>query len=73
MLAEWERQQPGRAETMFAALQRVAPSQLADRELFDFTGLEGAAPGSAPGPVAEAPPAGEAPVRWLDGLRSPGT
>ena len=39
MMAEWERQFPGRAETMFRALGNVAPSQLADRRLFDFEGL----------------------------------
>lgn len=39
MLAEWERAQPGRSETMFRALSRVAPSQLLDRELFDFSAL----------------------------------
>ncbi len=44
MLAEWERTHPGRTETMFKALQNVAPSQLADRELFDFGGLARAAP-----------------------------
>ncbi|MCE8037769.1 tRNA 2-thiocytidine(32) synthetase TtcA [Halomonas sp. MCCC 1A11062] len=40
MLAEWERKNPGRLETMFKAVTNVAPSQLADRELFDFAGLE---------------------------------
>ncbi|MCE8004277.1 tRNA 2-thiocytidine(32) synthetase TtcA [Billgrantia ethanolica] len=40
MLAEWERKHPGRLETMFKAVTNVAPSQLADRELFDFAGLE---------------------------------
>ncbi|MCE8044817.1 tRNA 2-thiocytidine(32) synthetase TtcA [Billgrantia desiderata] len=40
MLAEWERKHPGRIETMFKAVTNVAPSQLADRELFDFAGLE---------------------------------
>lgn len=39
MLDEWEREHPGRSETMFRALGNVAPSQLADRELFDFEGL----------------------------------
>ena len=39
MLDEWEREQPGRSETMFRALGNVAPSQLADRRLFDFEGL----------------------------------
>ena len=40
MLRAWERQHPGRLETVFTALQNVAPSQLADRKLFDFAGLE---------------------------------
>ncbi|TDX28114.1 tRNA s(2)C-32 sulfurtransferase [Modicisalibacter xianhensis] len=40
MLADWERKHPGRLETMFKAVTNVAPSQLADRDLFDFQGLE---------------------------------
>ncbi|MDR5866638.1 tRNA 2-thiocytidine(32) synthetase TtcA [Halomonas koreensis] len=40
MLAEWEAKHPGRLESMFKAVTNVAPSQLADRELFDFAGLE---------------------------------
>lgn len=40
MLAEWEREWPGRKDVMFRALQQVVPSHLADRELFDFTGLK---------------------------------
>jgi tRNA 2-thiocytidine biosynthesis protein TtcA len=39
MLQEWERKTPGRTDIMFRALQHVAPSQLADRELFDFANL----------------------------------
>lgn len=39
MLDEWEREYPGRSETMFRALGNAAPSQLADRGLFDFAGL----------------------------------
>ena len=39
MLQEWERQYPGRSETMFRALGNVAPSQLTDRKLFDFASL----------------------------------
>ncbi|WP_225563001.1 tRNA 2-thiocytidine(32) synthetase TtcA [Rhodanobacter sp. DHG33] len=39
MLDEWEREHPGRSETMFRALGNVAPSQLADRKLFDFEGI----------------------------------
>lgn len=40
MLNEWEKRFPGRVETIFTALQNVAPSQLADRRLFDFAVLE---------------------------------
>lgn len=40
MLREWERRHPGRVETIFTALQNIAPSQLADRNLFDFATLE---------------------------------
>jgi len=40
MLAGWEKESPGRAEVMFRALQQLSPSQLADRALFDFQGLD---------------------------------
>ncbi|MFZ5561337.1 MAG: tRNA 2-thiocytidine(32) synthetase TtcA [Pseudomonadota bacterium] len=40
MLREWDRQFPQRLESMFTALQNVAPSQLADRALFDFLSLK---------------------------------
>ena len=39
MLDDWEKQFPGRAETIFRALGKVAPSQLCDRTLFDFAAL----------------------------------
>jgi tRNA 2-thiocytidine biosynthesis protein TtcA len=39
MLRDWERQYPGRTETIFKSIRNVAPSQLADRELFDFETL----------------------------------
>lgn len=39
MLKSWDKQFPGRLETIFTSLQNVAPSQLADRQLFDFAGL----------------------------------
>lgn len=44
MMEEWERRHPGRIEQIFAALTRVAPSQLADPRLFDFAALDGGAP-----------------------------
>jgi tRNA 2-thiocytidine biosynthesis protein TtcA len=40
MLAGWEKESPGRTEVMFRALQNLSPSQLADRALFDFEGLD---------------------------------
>ena len=40
MLQTWEREFPGRIESIFAAMRDVAPSQLADPRLFDFLGLE---------------------------------
>lgn len=40
MLQKWEKEFPGRTETMFSALQNVVPSHLADTELFDFKGLK---------------------------------
>lgn len=40
MLADWERQYPGRTETIFRSIRNVAPSQLADSRLFDFAALE---------------------------------
>src|SRR5262249_43183358 len=39
MLHEWERRHPGRVENVFRAMTSVAPSQLADRSLFDFAAL----------------------------------
>jgi tRNA 2-thiocytidine biosynthesis protein TtcA len=39
MLRDWEKQYPGRTETMFTALQNVAPSHLMDAKLFDFKGV----------------------------------
>lgn len=40
MLVQWERQFPGRTETIFTAIRNVQPSQLADLNLFDFINLE---------------------------------
>ena len=41
MLAEWEREQPGRVDNVFRALTAVVPSHLADQALFDFRALGG--------------------------------
>ncbi|KAF1689458.1 tRNA 2-thiocytidine(32) synthetase TtcA [Pseudoxanthomonas koreensis] len=46
MMKEWERDSPGRIETIARALGDIRPSQLSDPNLFDFLGLghrEGAA------------------------------
>jgi tRNA 2-thiocytidine biosynthesis protein TtcA len=40
MLATWEREFPGRTETIFSALKNVEPAHLADPRRFDFAGLE---------------------------------
>ena len=40
MLQTWDKEHPGRIETMFRSLQNVVPSHLADIELFDFKGLQ---------------------------------
>ena len=39
MLTAWDKKTPGRVENIFRSLQNVRPSQLADRELFDFASL----------------------------------
>jgi tRNA 2-thiocytidine biosynthesis protein TtcA len=39
MLKSWEREFPGRLESIFNGICNVAPSHLADRRLFDFVGL----------------------------------
>jgi len=39
MLADWERDDPGRTERLFRSLQNVVPSHLADTALFDFKAL----------------------------------
>jgi tRNA 2-thiocytidine biosynthesis protein TtcA len=40
MLADWERDFPGRTETIFSALRNVEPEHLADTRRFDFAGLD---------------------------------
>ncbi|MGH8543924.1 MAG: tRNA 2-thiocytidine(32) synthetase TtcA [Gammaproteobacteria bacterium] len=39
MLQQWDRQTPGRLETIYRSLQHVVPSHLADTALFDFARL----------------------------------
>ena len=40
MLAEWEKEYPGRTESIFSALRNVETAHLADPRSFDFTGLD---------------------------------
>ena len=40
MLQNWEKKFPGRSDIIFKSLQNVAPTQLADTNLFDFVSLE---------------------------------
>jgi tRNA 2-thiocytidine biosynthesis protein TtcA len=42
LLRQWEKEFPGRVETVFNSLQRVTPSHLLDRELFDFPAVSAA-------------------------------
>jgi tRNA 2-thiocytidine biosynthesis protein TtcA len=44
MLAAWEREHPGRVQSIFSALQHVEPATLADARQFDFAGLAAHAP-----------------------------
>ncbi len=39
MLTEWDKKNPGRVENIFKSLQSVSPSQLADKDFFDFEHL----------------------------------
>lgn len=40
MLQQWEKDHPGRVDTMFTSLQNVVPSHLADKDLFNFKDLK---------------------------------
>jgi tRNA 2-thiocytidine biosynthesis protein TtcA len=39
MLQQWDRQFPGRSDSIFTSLQNISPSQLADTALYDFANL----------------------------------
>jgi tRNA 2-thiocytidine biosynthesis protein TtcA len=62
MLQQWEREYPGRTETIFSALCKVSVSHLADPAAFDFAGLD--ALRVAIGAAEDAGPAVEP---WQDG------
>ena len=40
MLAAWEAADPGRSARIFRSITQIAPSQLADRQHYDFVGLD---------------------------------
>ena len=48
MLGDWEKQHPGRSDTIFHSLARVTPSHLLDRSLFDFANLAPGEPAAEP-------------------------
>ncbi len=50
MLAEWERQDPGRTERLFRSMRNVVPSHLADPRRYDFRSLSAAGTGDVEGP-----------------------
>ncbi|SES71981.1 tRNA 2-thiocytidine biosynthesis protein TtcA [Marinobacter segnicrescens] len=56
MLQQWDRQHPGRIETMFRAMCNVEPSHLADTSLYDFAEGRSRAGGVAPVQTVEAEP-----------------
>ncbi len=58
MLENWDKNTPGRVESIFASLQNIAPSQLADTQLFDFSGLQLGAQVSTNSEVFESDSAG---------------
>ena len=56
MLADWERDYPGRTEAIFSALGHVAPSHLADTAAFDFRSLEALRAAATATPATDEPP-----------------
>ncbi len=52
MLRDWEKNHPGRIESMFSALQNVVPSHLMDGTRYDFKGLKPSGLSSADGDKA---------------------
>ncbi|ARD22347.1 tRNA 2-thiocytidine(32) synthetase TtcA [Shewanella japonica] len=53
MLNQWDRDYPGRIETIFTAMQNTSPSQGVDRNVFDFLSLQRDADAPLSGDVAE--------------------
>ncbi|MGI9133764.1 MAG: tRNA 2-thiocytidine(32) synthetase TtcA [Rhodoferax sp.] len=68
MLREWEKQYPGRTETMFTALQNVVPSHLMDGSRYDFKNIALTGVASADGDLAFDSP--ELPLPTLPGMQA---
>lgn len=71
LLNSWDKQFPGRIESIFKSITQVSPSQLADGDLFDFMSLTIDRSGPAPYPREDGPRVEEAeskakPVEGVD-------
>ncbi|WP_194756044.1 tRNA 2-thiocytidine(32) synthetase TtcA [Aliidiomarina indica] len=65
MLQTWDRQYPGRIESMFKAMTQVVPSHLADSTLFNFQGLAATGIADPNGDTAFDPPSLGEPSRFI--------
>ena len=52
MLAEWDKNHPGRVDNIFSALSTVVPSHLMDRDLFAFAALKASGVADVNGDIA---------------------
>ncbi len=66
MMQDWDKRFPGRTEAVLTALQNVVPSHLADKNLFDFSGLTLDTPVEEGDIVFDMP---EMPIVGLTGIR----
>lgn len=55
LIKEWEKDFPGRTETMFNAIKQIAPSHLMDRSVFDFESLQAELPVAVGAEIPELP------------------
>ncbi len=70
MLRDWEKQFPGRIESMFSALQNVVPSHLMDGKRHDFKGIKPTGEANEDGDMAFDPPSFPAPTSTaMPGMR----
>ncbi|MDH5246122.1 MAG: tRNA 2-thiocytidine(32) synthetase TtcA, partial [Betaproteobacteria bacterium] len=73
MLREWEKRYPGRVDSVFGALARVAPSHLMDRALFDFGAVCATGRAEPDGDIAfDVDPALERATELASGAHGPG-